>query len=157
MKMMILALGSNLGDKVANLTNAITCVRQHFTIAEISRVYQSVPVGFLDQPDFYNLVMACDPSSSSPLECLEILQKIGNDLGRTRIIPQGPRIIDIDLLFFDTMKIHTPELVIPHPQWHLRSFTVYPLLELSAYNKNRSIYTLQSLPSRQGLLPVGYI
>ncbi|MBI2521376.1 MAG: 2-amino-4-hydroxy-6-hydroxymethyldihydropteridine diphosphokinase [Bdellovibrio sp.] len=157
MKAMMLALGTNLGDKVGHLRKAIANIGRQFVIKEISRVYRSNPIGYLQQPDFYNLVMLCDPPPYSPLKCLSILQEIEIEMGRIRSIPQGPRIIDIDMLFFGMMKIQTLALTLPHPQWQLRAFTLYPLMELVVYDKIKMNYTIQTLPDRKGLLPVGFI
>ncbi|OFZ14173.1 MAG: 2-amino-4-hydroxy-6-hydroxymethyldihydropteridine diphosphokinase [Bdellovibrionales bacterium GWA2_49_15] len=152
----MLALGTNLGNKAEHLRKAIANIRQYFEIKEVSRIYRSNPIGYLPQPNFYNLVILCNLPATSPQTSLAILQKIELNMGRTRDIPQGPRIIDIDILFFDTLKLQTPELTLPHPQWHLRPFTVYPLMELSAYNEIKINYPIWPLPERQGLMPVGY-
>ncbi|MEK6625504.1 MAG: 2-amino-4-hydroxy-6-hydroxymethyldihydropteridine diphosphokinase [Bdellovibrionota bacterium] len=157
MKAMMLALGTNVGNKIANLRQATTHISQYFLIKEVSRIYRSNPIGYLPQPDFYNLVMFCDLPTHPPFECLTILQKIESDMGRIRDIPQGPRIIDIDMLFFGTMELQTSQLILPHPQWHLRSFTVYPIMEISAYNNIKLSFTMQTLPDRKGLMPVGFL
>ena len=129
---MILGLGANLGDRLANLSAALAALKKHFTWQAQSKIYASAAVDYLDQPPFFNLVAQYALPAMAPEEALQICLSIENDLGRQRIIAKGPRTIDIDLLFWDIQQINQPSLQIPHPRWSQRSFVYFPLQELPA-------------------------
>lgn len=130
MSALIIATGSNLGDKLHYLQQAKDKLCHKFEFVAQSRVYSSEAVGYLDQPSFYNQVLQFKEPSMSPESVLATLLDIEKDLGRIRDIPQGPRTIDIDLLFFSQRCLKTPDLEIPHPRLWERSFVVKPLMEL---------------------------
>ncbi|MBF0312855.1 MAG: 2-amino-4-hydroxy-6-hydroxymethyldihydropteridine diphosphokinase [Oligoflexia bacterium] len=144
---LIVALGSNLGDKLANLLLAKKMLCHQFTFVGESKIYCSAAVDHEDQPDFYNQVLEFLSPSDSPEELMALILTIEEKLGRVRdpLRPRGPRIIDIDIVFFDLQKIETPFITLPHPRWHERSFVVKPLEELPFAEVLR----------HQGLLPVG--
>lgn len=126
-------LGSNVGDRQANLLNA----RQEISraIGEIitaSAVYKTAPWGNTHQPDFYNQVIGID-STLTPDELLEGIQEIEKLLGRTREVKWGPRIIDIDILLWGARTMKTPHLTIPHPELPNRRFTLLPLTEIAPH------------------------
>jgi len=125
-----LALGSNLGDRQALLKEALRRLRAVVDIQQISAVYETEPVGYLDQPRFFNIVCrGC--TSLTPQELLQWAKAIEHQLGRQETIRNGPRPIDIDILFYDTL-IHTGEnLTIPHPRLHERAFVLVPLVEIA--------------------------
>lgn len=131
MKKLILALGSNQGDSLEILKLARERLMVLFGDCESSRIYISDAVDYLDQPQFYNQVIAFDLPQMSALDVLVTTMSIEADLGRTRLIKFGPRTIDIDLIFYADQNFHLENLVIPHPRFLQRSFVVYPLLELS--------------------------
>ena len=124
-----LGLGSNLGDRQANLDRALALLSERLHLVKISSIYDSEPVGDVEQPRFLNLV--CEASTLLPPEGLLALAKgIEARMGRTG--PTGaPRIIDIDVLFYGDQVIDMPELVIPHPRLHQRAFVLVPLVEIA--------------------------
>jgi 2-amino-4-hydroxy-6-hydroxymethyldihydropteridine diphosphokinase len=124
-----LGLGSNLGDRQANLDKALELLSQRLRLEKISSIYDSEPVGDIEQPRFLNLV--CEVSTFiSPQGLLALAKGIEARMGRTG--PTGaPRIIDIDILFYGDQVIETPELTIPHPRLHQRAFVLVPLVEIA--------------------------
>ncbi len=129
----VIATGSNLGDRKSNLEHALLKLQEHFNLIEQSRIYESSAVDYFDQPDFYNQVLVFETPALSPHETLKILLSIEQEQGRTREIARGPRIIDIDLLFYNLDKINTEILDLPHPRLFDRSFVVLPLKELAYF------------------------
>jgi 2-amino-4-hydroxy-6-hydroxymethyldihydropteridine diphosphokinase len=130
-KTVYLALGSNLGDRRANLSAA----RDHLAsvdlnIVRASAIYETEPRDLLQQPWFLNQVIEAE-TSLFPRQLLVRAQKIERDMGRKRIQPKGPRVIDIDILLFGEAVIHTPDLEIPHPRMLERRFVLDPLAELA--------------------------
>lgn len=123
-------LGTNLGDRFDNLLRAIEWLRLEVgPLLAASRVYATDPVGFTDQPEFWNMV-ACFSSVLPPAELLASAQRIERAMGRTPTFRYGPRIIDIDLLLVENEIIATPPLELPHPRMHDRAFVLQPLAEL---------------------------
>jgi 2-amino-4-hydroxy-6-hydroxymethyldihydropteridine diphosphokinase len=124
-----LGLGSNLGDRQANLDRALALLSERLRLVKISSIYDSEPVGDIEQPRFLNLV--CEASTLLPPEGLLTLAK-GIEARMGRVGPTGaPRIIDIDVLFYGDQVIETPELTIPHPRLHQRAFVLVPLYEIA--------------------------
>jgi len=124
-----LGLGSNLGDRQANLDKALDFLSQRLRLEKISSIYDSEPVGDVEQPRFLNLV--CEASTLLPPEGLLALAK-GIEIRMGRTGPTGaPRIIDIDILFYADQVIETPELTIPHPRLHQRAFVLVPMVEIA--------------------------
>jgi len=124
-----LGLGSNLGDRQANLDRALALLSERLRLVKISSIYDSEPVGDIEQPRFLNLV--CEASTLLPPEGLLALAK-GIEIRMGRTGPTGaPRIIDIDILFYDDQVIEKPDLVIPHPRLHQRAFVLVPLVEIA--------------------------
>jgi 2-amino-4-hydroxy-6-hydroxymethyldihydropteridine diphosphokinase len=124
-----LGLGSNLGDRQANLDKALELLSQRLRLGKVSSIYDSEPVGDIEQPRFLNLV--CEVSTFlSPEGLLALAKGIEARMGRTG--PTGtPRIIDIDILFYGDQVIEKPDLVIPHPRLHQRAFVLVPLVEIA--------------------------
>jgi 2-amino-4-hydroxy-6-hydroxymethyldihydropteridine diphosphokinase len=112
------------------------------TLQAESRVYQSPAVDYLNQPDFLNQVLQFDTPDMKPDDLMKTLLQIELDLGRKRDISKGPRIIDIDIIFWDTLKIDTEVLKVPHPSWAQRSFIVLPLMELPFSKKLSESYSI---------------
>lgn len=125
-----LGLGSNLGDREAHLRDAVRRLGRVVEILRISSVYRSEPVGYVEQPDFWNLVVEAR-TSLEPEALLRDVHRIEDELGRTRPFPNAPRVIDIDVLLYDDVVVETPELTIPHPRMLERAFVLRPLAELA--------------------------
>lgn len=126
-----LLIGGNLGDISANLKVARDQLAQKVgTISAASACYQTRAWGMEDQPDFLNQVLLITTTLSA-YDCLEQMQLIENELGRVRLQKNGPRVIDIDLLFFNAAVIQSPTLTVPHPLLHTRNFTLVPLAEIA--------------------------
>lgn len=131
MKKLVLALGSNLGNCLLNLKNARHELELQFGQYEASQIFISDAVDYQNQPDFYNQVLVFDLPQLDAKDVLLKTMNIENELGRQRSIRFGPRIIDIDIIFYADQKLNLDHLIIPHPRFLQRSFVVYPLLELS--------------------------
>lgn len=131
----ILNIGSNIGSPIDNLKKCVSLINNRFSITSQSRVYRSNPVDYLDQPNFYNQGLQLNTPKESPIETLEEFKKIEKIIGREKIIDKGPRLIDIDIIFWDFLEYQSSELIIPHPSWSKRSFVVFPTKELPFYNE----------------------
>jgi len=125
-----LALGSNLGDRLANLEAATHSLQPALHILARSPVYETAPWGYTDQPDFLNQVIKAK-TTLPPEQLLTILKSIEATLGRTPTIRYGPRTIDLDILLYDELVMETPQLTIPHPRLAERAFVLYPLADLA--------------------------
>lgn len=125
-----LGLGSNIGDRGANLRAALSRLAEFVRIARVSPVYETEPLLVEDQPLFLNLVCA-GLTLLSPLDLLHALKRIERELGRVSGLRYGPRLIDIDLLLYDDLILTTPELTIPHPAMLERAFVLVPLAEIA--------------------------
>lgn len=135
-----LSLGSNLGDRLANLHSAIAALpASGINSQRISAIYETEPVDYLDQPWFLNCVVEAE-TSLEPLPLLGALQAIEKSLGRKKEIPKGPRVIDVDILLYDAETIAGPELQIPHPRMHLRRFVLAPLAALAPNLTHPALY-----------------
>src|SRR5512145_3089951 len=124
-----LALGTNLGDRLANLKQAITSLTPQLDVKAKSQVYETPPWGFEDQPKFLNQVLKAK-TYLDPEPLLKHLKRLEVALGRQESVPNGPRLIDIDILFYDELILYSPALVIPHPRLHERAFVLMPLMDL---------------------------
>lgn len=125
-----LCLGSNLGNRMANLNKAVALLSQKVNIERVSSVYETEPVGYQEQPLFLN--MACQISTVlSPWELLRFAKDIEAEMGRVRGFSNSPRLIDIDILFYDREVIKKDELTIPHPRLAKRAFVLIPLAEIA--------------------------
>jgi len=125
-----LGLGSNLGNRKCNLEEAIRQISEFATINKISSIYETEPWGLKDQPKFLNLVIFVE-STLGPNELLLHLKKIEQQMGRKKSVRFGPRLIDVDILFYDDYMMNTPELTIPHPHLTERAFVLVPLAEIA--------------------------
>jgi 2-amino-4-hydroxy-6-hydroxymethyldihydropteridine diphosphokinase len=123
-------LGSNLGSKTTNLRLAVTALSGLGTIATVSPLYSTEPVGYADQDWFLNACLALD-TDLAPDQLLTGISEIEACLGRERTIPNGPRNIDIDLLFYDDLVVDIPDLTVPHPRLHERRFVLEPLAAIA--------------------------
>jgi len=125
-----LSLGSNLGDRSANLRAAIERLGEAGTIRAVSGFYETEPVEFRDQPWFLNCVVALE-TSDSPEALLQRALAIEQEMGRLRMKDKGPRSIDIDILLFGDRVVEERGLKIPHPAMHQRRFVLEPLVEIA--------------------------
>ncbi|MCX6060323.1 MAG: 2-amino-4-hydroxy-6-hydroxymethyldihydropteridine diphosphokinase [Chloroflexi bacterium] len=126
-----LAFGSNMGNRLANLKAAILNLTPQMTIRKKSSVYETPPWGFHEQDAFLNQVVKVE-TYLEPEPLMRHLKRLETALGRVSNFQNGPRLIDIDILFFDDVIMITPPLVIPHPRLHERAFVLVPLAELAA-------------------------
>lgn len=124
-----LGLGSNLGDRARNIYTALERLRARIRLDQISSLYETEPVGPVDQPWFLNLVCS-GQTDLSPEALLHLAKTIEREMGRKEGLRFGPRLIDIDILFYDDLVISTAQLEIPHPRVHERAFTLIPLSEI---------------------------
>ena len=124
-----LSLGSNIGNKRLNIQNAITELSKYLIIKKISSLYETEPLLYENQENFYNLVIEVEFEKPSS-ELLEIIKSIEENLGRKSTFRYGPRIIDIDILFFKNEIVENKDLTIPHYDWQNRRFVIEPLSEL---------------------------
>jgi 2-amino-4-hydroxy-6-hydroxymethyldihydropteridine diphosphokinase len=139
---LIIATGANLGLPLVQLELAKTELQQHFELIAQSRIYKSSAVDYQNQPDFYNQVLEFKIPTISPEETIHLLMEIEKKLGRTREIFRGPRLIDIDIIFWGQKRLELEFLVIPHPRWDQRSFVVRPLQELPFFKTIEKCFTI---------------
>ena len=126
-----LSLGSNLGDRLLNLREAVHRLDAHeqIKLRAVSSVYETDPVGYLDQPVFFNIAI-CITTTLQPLELLRFCAKVEDHFERDRSQRWGPRTLDIDILEYGDVRMETPELVLPHPEMEHRDFVKLPLMEI---------------------------
>ncbi len=124
-----LALGSNLGDRAANLQAAISALPLAVTVLAQSPVYETPPWGLTDQPPFLNMALKGE-TTLGPVELLKQLKILETRLGRLPAVRWGPRLIDIDILFYSDLVLDIQGLVIPHPRLQDRAFVLVPLADL---------------------------
>ena len=125
-----LGLGSNLGDREANMMQAMRLLLERLRVEQVSFLYETEPVGYLEQPRFLNAV--CQVSTELTAEELLALAKdIEGRMGRVPSFPNVPRPIDIDILLYEDLILETPDLVIPHPRLTERAFVLVLLAELA--------------------------
>lgn len=130
---LFIATGSNLGDRKAHLNEARDLLSKKLKLIAESRIYESPAVDYLNQPDFYNQVLEFEIPSDSPVSIMEFLLETELILGRNRTIPKGPRIIDLDIVFWDDLVMNHEKLTLPHPRSFERSFVILPLTELPGF------------------------
>lgn len=127
----VIGLGTNLGDRVQNLQFAVDALRlvPKVKVTAASAVYKTAPVGYADQPDFYNAVLLLETELSAAA-VLGTCLGIEAAAGRIRSIKNGPRVLDMDVLLYEGERCDTPELILPHPRMTERGFVLVPLEEL---------------------------
>ncbi|MFA6022324.1 MAG: 2-amino-4-hydroxy-6-hydroxymethyldihydropteridine diphosphokinase [Rhodospirillales bacterium] len=126
-----LGLGTNLGDRAANLRTAIAALSQLGQVARLSRVYETAPLYVTDQPAFLNMA-ACLDTALAPQALLGQLKTLEDELGRVASRRYGPRLIDLDILLHGDNVVDLPHLSIPHPRLTERRFALAPLADLAA-------------------------
>ena len=127
-----IGLGSNLEDpqkQVLRALQALEDLPQSRLLAH-SSLYRSAPVGYLEQPDFFNAVAQIE-TGLAPRELLDALLELEHECGRTREFRNAPRTLDLDILLYGDLQHHEHGLTVPHPQMHLRAFVLQPLLEIA--------------------------
>lgn len=126
-----LSLGSNLGNKKRNLSRGLSLLtRKGIRILKTSSLYKTQPVDYISQPWFLNQVVEVE-TEHPPMKLLEVVEEIEQKMGRERSFPNGPRIIDIDILLAEKMILVTEKLQIPHPRIEKRNFVLLPLKEIA--------------------------
>ncbi len=127
-----LSLGSNLGDREAHLQRALGQLAGLGFITKGSSYYETEPVEFTTQPEFLNCAVEME-TTLTPQHLVAGILAIERDMGRNRAEqpPKGPRTIDIDILLFGDVVVHSPELTLPHPAMHTRRFVLEPLAEIA--------------------------
>ena len=129
-KTVYLSLGSNVGDREANLRNAIAKLRELGDVIAVSSFFETEPVEFTAQPWFLNCAVAMR-TELMPSTFLSRVMAIEQQMGRRRTQPKGPRTLDIDVLLFGNAVIHSAQLEVPHPAMHERKFVLEPLAEIA--------------------------
>lgn len=127
-----LSLGSNMGDRLQMLKQAVRLLSEHpqIEVAAISSLYETEPVGFTEQEPFLNMVVHIRTELPA-LELLNVCQEIEQELQRKRIVRWGPRTIDLDILLYNQDNMESERLIVPHPRMHERAFVLIPLLEVN--------------------------
>lgn len=127
-----IALGSNLGDRLSNLQDAIQRMPPVVRPLECSPIYETPPWGFMDQPLFLNQVIRAS-TVLNPFDLLAYLKQIEIQLGRQTTFRNGPRLIDLDIMFYDDLILETETLTVPHPRLAERGFVLVPLKDLAPH------------------------
>ena len=155
MHIIFLALGSNIGDRQANLSAAIDALEPEVQPIACSPVYETPPWGYLDQPQFLNQVVKAE-THLMPTDLLEYIKEIEGQQGRQESFRNGPRSIDLDIIFYDQEVIDSPPLTIPHPRLENRAFVLVPLADLAPHYQHPilgvSVIDLLSTVDRTGII-----
>jgi 2-amino-4-hydroxy-6-hydroxymethyldihydropteridine diphosphokinase len=154
-KLVYLSLGSNVGDREAQLREAEARLAAAGRVIAASSFYETEPVEFIEQPWFLNGVFALE-TNQTPHELMAVILRIEEEMGRRRVQKKGPRSIDIDILLFDDMIVDSKDLTIPHPAMHQRRFVLEPLVEIAPERlhpllKKTIRELLDALPPRQAV------
>jgi 2-amino-4-hydroxy-6-hydroxymethyldihydropteridine diphosphokinase len=137
-KNVYLSLGSNIGDRERNLRAAIASLADaNVRVTRVSSFYETEPVDLREQPWFLNCVVE-GATKITALELLQVLREIERRMGSQKLVPKGPRLIDMDILLYGEETIDAPELQVPHPRMVLRKFVLVPLTEIAPNVKHPS-------------------
>ena len=131
MNIAYISLGSNIGNRLQYLQQAVRLLQdeKNVKVRQVSSVYETDPVGYVDQDAFLNIVVELE-TSLTPHELLKKCNEIEAELGRTREIHWGPRTVDLDILLYNEENMKTENLIIPHPRMTERGFVLIPLVEI---------------------------
>jgi 2-amino-4-hydroxy-6-hydroxymethyldihydropteridine diphosphokinase len=150
-----LSLGTNLGDRAANLKQAISSLPPQMTVKAKSNVYETPPWGYTEQGAFLNQVVMAT-TYLEPELLLKHLKRLEVALGREATFRYGPRLIDIDILFYDDMVLSTPLLTVPHPHLHERGFVLLPMMDIAPDHVHpvtgKSVREMIALSNTEGIL-----
>lgn len=132
MKQIVLSLGANIGDAKETLRNVVTdlFIEEVIEYIQVSSMYETVPIGVVTQPNFYNLSIIAK-TNSEHLELLDYLQTLETRYGRERTLHWGPRTLDIDIIDIDGQDFHHARLTLPHPEATKRAFVLVGIVELA--------------------------
>jgi 2-amino-4-hydroxy-6-hydroxymethyldihydropteridine diphosphokinase len=125
-----LGIGGNIGDRLENMRSTVRRIGERYPIVSVSSIYETEPVGYLDQPAFLNAAVTVD-APDDPHVFFRNLLEVELALGRKRMFANAPRTIDIDLLLFGDRVIDDADLTVPHPRMHERAFVMVPLSEIA--------------------------
>ncbi len=148
MNTVYLSLGTNIGDREANLKLAVKLLMEMpgINVKAVSSIYETAPVGFLNQAAFLNIAVRLTTALPAA-EMLSACQQIESELGRVREIRWGPRIIDLDILLYNHENIETESLIVPHERMFERAFVLVPLLEIAKEDTAQLLRAQQALQS----------
>ncbi|EDO0828834.1 2-amino-4-hydroxy-6-hydroxymethyldihydropteridine diphosphokinase [Listeria monocytogenes] len=132
-----LSIGTNIGERLENLNDSLSglAASDKIKITNVSSVYETDAVGYEDQAAFLNIAVEIE-TDFPPVDLLDFCLALELELGRVRLFKWGPRLIDIDVLLYDDVKIDTEKLKIPHPYMKERAFVLIPLIEISPEKSN---------------------
>jgi 2-amino-4-hydroxy-6-hydroxymethyldihydropteridine diphosphokinase len=152
-----MSLGTNLGDRLANLRAGVNALAPKVIVQAESKIYETPAWGFEEQPAFLNMAVKCE-TNLDPEPLLKYIKQLEIQLGRQPTFHWGPRVIDIDLLFYDALIMDTPQLVIPHPHLHERAFVLVPLADIAPDlvhpTLKRTIRELLEGLDKTGIVPI---
>ena len=139
---LIIATGSNIQSPLENLALAKEKLAQEFKLIAASRIYRSAAVDYENQPDFFNQALEFELPLKNPDQVMQWLLETEKHMGRIRDVLKGPRIIDLDILFWGLETHHTKLVEIPHPRWVERSFVIRPIQELPFFKTIEKCFTI---------------
>ncbi len=150
-----IGLGANLGNRADTLREAVRRLATLGRVSAVSSLYETAPVGYLEQPPFLNGVVVLETALPAP-DLMKALLTIEHDLGRTRTFPNAPRMLDLDFLLLGNEVTESPDVTVPHPRLHERAFVLIPLAEVAPDvvhpRLRRSIRELaEALPNDSGV------
>lgn len=125
----VLAIGSNLGDRVAHLQAALSGMQKYMSVQAVSPVYETAPMHVTDQPAFLNAVFS-GTTDLSPQDLLKKVKELETIIGRTPTFKYGPRVVDIDIIFYGDALVDQPNLIVPHALMSQREFVLRPLADI---------------------------
>jgi 2-amino-4-hydroxy-6-hydroxymethyldihydropteridine diphosphokinase len=126
----VLSLGSNLADRKSNLKAVVTALPPQVEVLESSSLFETEPWGYVDQPDFLNQILLAETHLSAS-DLLTYVKALESEIGRVPNFRYGPRLVDIDIIFYGDQIINEPCLEIPHPRYRERAFVLVPLAEIA--------------------------
>jgi 2-amino-4-hydroxy-6-hydroxymethyldihydropteridine diphosphokinase len=142
-----IGIGSNLGDRQANIISAVKTLSHHAKIKQTSSLFETAPEGFINQPDFLNCVVSIE-TDVKPMPLLRLLRKTEKGLGRQESFRNAPRPIDLDILFYGDQLINQKGMEIPHPRLHERAFVLVPMVQIAPQFVHPALHkTMQQLLS----------
>ena len=149
----VLSIGSNLGDRLAQLQGAVDAMRPW--LVAVSPVYETAPWGPVPQDDYLNAVVLVSDPAATPRDWLTRAHAAEQGAGRTRDVRWGPRTLDVDVVAVDGVRSDDPELTLPHPRAHERAFVLVPWLDVepAAQLDGRSVAALAEAVDRSEIRP----